>query len=96
MTLVCTAMIVAGSFSARNLVHSGLVARCSKVTLSEGLPAATLRAGPFWPIAASLVGHYAKAQACARAGAHFVLSPRFLHSAKIGSVMVMQPNVIPL
>jgi hypothetical protein len=86
MTLVCTIVIAAGSFSARNLAQSGLVARSSKVTLSERLPAATRRAGPFWPIAASLVDHYAKAW----------LSPRFLHSAKIGSVTMVHTNVITL
>ncbi|OYZ39777.1 MAG: hypothetical protein B7Y31_07495 [Novosphingobium sp. 16-62-11] len=37
-------------------------------------------AGPFWPIAASLLGHYAMAW----------LPPRSLHSAKIGSVVVSQ------
>jgi hypothetical protein len=77
-------VIAAGSFSARNLVHYGLVARCSKVTLTEGLPAATLRAGPFWPIAASLVDPYPTAW----------LSPRFLHSTKIGSVKVVQTHFI--
>jgi hypothetical protein len=52
---------VSGSFSARNGAQAGLVARTSGVTLSEGLPDATLRAGRFWPIAASLVAHYASA-----------------------------------
>jgi hypothetical protein len=50
------------------------------VTLLGGLPTATLRAGPFWPIAAALVGHYALAW----------LSPRFVHSAKTGSVTIIQ------
>ncbi|MCB2088237.1 MAG: hypothetical protein KDD98_05350 [Sphingomonadaceae bacterium] len=38
------------------------------------------RAGPFWPIAASLVSHHATAW----------LPPRSLHSAKIGSVTMSQ------
>ncbi|OYU34679.1 MAG: hypothetical protein CFE35_14125 [Novosphingobium sp. PASSN1] len=37
-------------------------------------------AGPFWPIAASIVGHNASA----------LLPPLSLHSAKIGSVAVSQ------
>jgi hypothetical protein len=64
----------------------GLVARANKGTQSERLPAATRRAGPFWPITASLVGLYTLAW----------LPPYSLHSAKIGSVKVVQTNVIPL
>jgi hypothetical protein len=80
-------------------VQSGLVARSSKVTQSEGLLVATRRAGPFWPpfdclpaavaqdkIAASLVGPYTVAW----------LPPYSLHSAKIGSVKAVQTNGIPL
>jgi hypothetical protein len=64
----------------------GLVARANKATQSEKLPATTRRAGPFWPIAASFVGHYTLAW----------LPPYSLHLAKIGSVKVVQTNVIPL
>jgi hypothetical protein len=67
-------------------VQIGLVARSSKATLTEGLLTGALRAGPFWPIATSLVGHYASAW----------LPPCFLQSAKIGSVTVVQTNAIPL
>jgi hypothetical protein len=44
------------------------------------------RAGRFWPIAASLVGHYALAW----------LPSRSLHWAKIGSVTIHQLNLIRL
>jgi hypothetical protein len=71
------------------------------VTLSGGLPATTLWAGPFWPpfgclpaaVAqdnrpTSLVGPYTIALVYARASAHYGLPPYSLHSAKIGSVML--------
>jgi hypothetical protein len=86
MTLICTTLIVAKKLSARSLMPGGLVARANKATMSEGFLATTHRAGPFWPTAASCVGHYTLAW----------LPPHSLHSAKIGSVKVVQINVIPL
>jgi hypothetical protein len=64
----------------------GLVARTNKVTMPEGLPVATRRAGPFWPIAALLVGRYTLAW----------LPPCSLRLVKIGSVKAVQTSVIPL
>lgn len=59
-------VIDAGSRSARSLAQGGLVARPSKVTVPEtfGRGASCVNpsgAGPFWPIAAFFVGHYATA-----------------------------------
>jgi hypothetical protein len=96
MTLICTTLIVAKKLSARSLMPGGLVARANKATMSEGFLATTYRAGPFWPTAASCVGHYAKAPCLCSRKRSLVLSPHSLHSAKIGSVKVVQINVIPL